>query len=327
MPWQCHHPTETPRAQWLGWLTEIAVPSPYLLPEWGLFWESVWPRSRAELWILADADGNMLAGIPLVRRRRIGWEMCYAQPMGTPCGPFRSRGRSSDDISVGDFMSAAIGPRTIEFAVHPDLLVGGNLDRWQRQDLRSEAWILRLDPAVNDNRRRYSESHRRNIDKGQRLNPRLAPLEREDDVSHFLTAWGGRSRPSRFVLNRTYAHALVRLFGPTGALRFHTAWMDLKPVAAVIFLVHGDVAVYVDGAFDRERASQGVGHFLFAETLNRLRAEGVRTVDLGGGPAGATAGGLAQFKRGWGAMSVERTTAVYRRPWYHTVRSLLRGGR
>jgi hypothetical protein len=325
MPWQCHHPTEIPRAQWLGWLTEIAVPSPYLLPEWGLFWESVWAHSQAELWVLADADGNLLAGIPLVRRRRLGWEMCYAQPMGTPCGPFRSRGRSSDDISVSDFLSAAIGSRTVEFAVHPDI-VGDSLDHWRKQILGSETWILSFEQSAGAARRGYSESHWRNIDKGQNLSPRLTSLKTDADVSQLMSAWVDPPHPSRFVLNRTYARALVRLFGPTGALRFHAAWMDSKPVAATIFLVHGDVAVYVDGAFDRERAFQGVGHFFFAETLNCLDAEGVRTVDLGGGPAGATAGGLAQFKRGWGGVPVKRTTAIYRRPWYHMARSLLRRG-
>ena len=34
-----------------------------------------------------------------------------------------------------------------------------------------------------------------------------------------------------------------------------------------------------------------------------------------------------QFKRGWGAQPVARTAAIYRRPWYDRVRTLIRHDR
>ncbi|MEW5700780.1 MAG: GNAT family N-acetyltransferase [Candidatus Zixiibacteriota bacterium] len=321
MHWECRHPKQIPREQWLDWLTATSDPSPYLLPEWGLFWEAIWPDARAEAWVLSDDTGRAHAVIPVTRRRRLGWEMCHAQPFGTPCGPLTPNGHAHGE-ELGGFMLAAIGPRTVEFACHPDL--GAPPGRWTKQTLRNDVWQLQLEGDISRPRRGYSESHRRNIRRGEELQPRLSDLESAADVTRLLSTWKDRGRPSRIVLVPQPAGAMMELFAPTGALRFRVAWVGDRPAAVAVFLVHRDHAVYVDGAFDREPRFQGVGHWLFAETLSALRREGVRVVNLGGGAAGDSGAGLAQFKHGWGAEPAAVHTAVYRRPWYHALHTLFR---
>ena len=327
MSWQRHHPADIPRSEWLNWLSGVAEPSPYLLPEWGVFWERVWPHGRAEVWIKKNAAGECEAALPLVRRRRLGLEMCYAQPMGTPSGPIIAPGTNQDDLDVNGAWHAIIGARTVEFVPSPDWM-GVSVDGWTRREVVSTAWMLDLpEPHGDDLPMRFSESHRRNIAHGRECYSTITEVRSAEDVASILSLWKAPVRPSRLVLNSYRARTLVDLFAPTGALRWRAAWTAGRPVAVVLFLVNRTQAVYIDGAFDRDRGVRGVGHCLFADTLTQLARDGVRAVDLGGGPGGGRHGGLDRFKAGWGARPISRMSAIYRRPLYHALRSVGRSFR
>ncbi|MBI3871617.1 MAG: GNAT family N-acetyltransferase [candidate division Zixibacteria bacterium] len=320
MSWQRRHPSEIPRDQWLGWLAQSPGVSPYLLPEWGLFWESVWPGSRAELWSRTGANGQITMAIPLVRRKRFGCEFCHAQPYGTPALLCPSGG----DTEAGrELLDRTLGPRVVELAATPDW-TGGRGPGWHHSTLTQRSWIIDLSHAEGAALESlFSGSHRRNIAKGRELSLRITSPANEFEVGRLPDTWSDWSRPQRFILKRHYASTLFRLFAPTGALCWRVAWVGDHPVSAVVFLIHGGVAVSLDTIVDREPKYRGAGHVLLADTLTHLRNEGVRTVDLGGVPGGAGNEGLQEFKSGWGATPRESMTGVHRRAWYHATRRLL----
>ena len=64
--------------------------------------------------------------------------------------------------------------------------------------------------------------------------------------------------------------------------------------------------------------------FLFAHVLRELSERKIGIVDLGSGPGGTNDPGLAQFKRGWGAVPKIYHAGFYRRRWYHVLRKIVR---
>ena len=322
MPWYRTSPRAFPRDRWCALLDQSGDPSPYLLPEWALMWESIWPYGTAELWLYSAAAADPIAGVPLVRRRRAGGELCFAQPGGTPSGPLGDRDALDRD-AYAELAAAVIGPRTVQLATSPDWQIVPP-DGWTGHSRQTTAWLVDLRrPPATDLHATFTPSHRRNIERGRDRAPRVAAVAQAADVDALNTAWRGATHTSRFVLDTRRGTALLTAFASTDALLWQTAWCDDCPAASVIFLRYRHCAVYVDGAVDRDPAYRGVGHYLFAEVLSQLNTQGVTTVDLGSGPGGATDPGLEQFKRGWGAAPDVRSEGVYRRRWYNTLRRVL----
>lgn len=286
--------------------------------EWGLYWEAVWPKSRAELWVAEDAEDRPLAAVPLVRRKRWGVDMCCSQPYGTPCGPL---GVSVSPEEIDALLSAIAGSRTVELAVSPDWW-GDRLTGWRGQSHQRQSWVLEL-PVGADLMTQISDSHRRNIARGEACAPAIAEPSSAAEVGVMIDAWQAPPQGSRLMLNRDRALIFHETFASTGAVLWKMAAVGSRPVAGYVFLHLGEQAVYVDGATVRGEDLQGIGHLLFAAMLEDLRRAGVRHVDLGSGPRGASDPGLEQFKRGWGARPEVRTEGIYRRPWYARLRRAL----
>jgi hypothetical protein len=330
MPWQRRHPSKIDRKLWMYWLGQMSEPSPYLLPEWALFWERVWPGSRAEMWLAGDlerADG----GVPLIRRRRFGLEWLFSQPYGTAGGWIGANpGVSTDgmpillDASWEEFLPSILGPRTVELTMtapaslrlHP---------KWCSQKLTCSSWVLdRRDACQSDILSDISDSHRRNIRQGLEHNPVIERITDAAAVAALQAQWMSRPKPaSRIALHRTLGPLLATLFSPAGALRWIVARVDGRPVATTAWLVLNQRAVSVDSAIDREARCRGVNHALFARLLQELYDEGVRDFDFGGGPAGESPAGLTEFKEGWGAKPVPRSEVRHRRNAYHRLRRIM----
>ena len=330
MPWQRRHPSNIDRALWLYWLDQMSDPSPYLLPEWALFWERVWTGSRAEIWLAGDlerADG----GVPLVRRRRLGMEWLFSLPYGTTggwIGP--TLGSSSDgspvllEASWQDFCPTVITRRTVEVAMTAPFLLSFP-QGWRSQQLTHSSWIIdRRGAGQADILSEVAESHRRNIEKGSQAQPELIEMKDPQAVAEMQSRFPAALRKnSRLALHPQRGPILASVLAPGGALRWLTARVNGQPVATTVWLTYKTTAAYVDGASIRDENATGVSHYLFATLLTRLHQEGVRFFDLGAGPRGETSEGLARFKEGWGAKPVERMERRYRHPTYHWLRRII----
>lgn len=75
--------------------------------------------------------------------------------------------------------------------------------------------------------------------------------------------------------------------------------LDRSPVAAMMFLRHGDAATYHVGWSDPLRRLPGAHNLLLWNAMTQLRATGVRRIDLGGVNTARSAG-VARFKIGTG---------------------------
>lgn len=329
MPWQRRHPSKIERTLWLYWLGQMPEPSPYLLPEWSLFWEQVWPGSRAEIWLAGDlerADG----GVPMVRRRRLGLEWLFSQPYGTAGGLIgASPGTDFDgrpillETSWEEFLPSVLSSGTVELTL-PAPGVPAHGAGWVSQQLEYSSWILDVRGRPADVLADVDDSHRRNIQDGVERSPRFERISDPGSVRLFQSHWVTRAKPpSRIVLNHTRGPLFASAFAKTGALWWYVAVVGERPVATTAWLVLNDRAVNVDNAIDRQADARGVNHALFAHLLQALHNEGVRFFDFGGGPGGKSTDGLMQFKQGWGAKPVARAESRYRRAFYDRVRRLL----
>jgi len=196
---------------------------------------------------------------------------------------------------------------------------------WKTTEIISPHWVLEtssLTAGALD--ASFSESHRRNIRKGEDLGAAIHSVGTSDDARDLIVAWSAsQTHPSRIVLDAEAGPLFAKVFQGNYAMVWRTALMGDRPLATCLWLVNGTVAVYVDGATSREKDAIGVNHFLFDRVLVELQSRGVTHFDFGAGPAGVTSEGLAQFKQGWGAHPVEHRELILQRPWYHALRKVM----
>ena len=322
--WRPSHPSDISPGQWRDWLGHSTRPSPYFLPEWGLYWERVWPNTQAEVWLRHTPD-HSVRGLIAVRRKRLGCEWVFAQPWGTPGGWLGGPPPNNEDADlIRNLLTAVENPKTVQVTLSLDT-AASEVSEWRLIQHETAAWILDLrgthDPELQLD---LSSAHRRNIAKGAQHEPVIMRVEDTDAIARLLATWTGKAgRESRIVLNQGHAPVFASMFLPTGALHWWIAYAGEKPVATTLWLALHDQAVYVDGAFDRDTLYAGINHHLFHQTLLELFRTGVRYFDFGAGPLGQTSAGLAQFKEGWGARPHPRLELIYRRPWYHRLRTLI----
>jgi hypothetical protein len=318
MLWQCRHPSEFPRDRWIAILDSTPEGSPYLLPEWSLFWEDVWPGGRAEVWCLQDGD-TVRAVVPLVRRTRYGFLWRHAQPYGTPCGPILLDKTALSADEWRTLSRTLISARCLECTItsgSPDL----DPTTW-KTELRQGNWVIRVaGKTMGELGRNFSGSHTRNIEKGEALGLRVSSPASVGELDLLRHAWRDQTRAPRFILHPRYGAALLARFAAIESLVWHLAWAGERPVAGVIFLVHRGQAVSVDTIVDRDPQFRGAGHWLMADTLRSLLDRGVKAIDLGGAPGGGPHDGLDEFKSGWGATHEEHLTHIYRHPLYSLLR-------
>lgn len=305
MAWRLCRPTDIPRNEWLARLDAVPNASPYLLPEWSQFWADVWPGARAEVY----DDGRCL--IPAVQRRRytLGW--CFAQPYGTDC--VIGDQSSIEWQSLLNLMSQS---RTVEIAISAD--VPTTLSGWRRTSLTQGNWVIKTaGKSFAELSEGFSGTNRRNTATGEKLSLRV---DQTTDADKLIQLWQDDKRQPRFMLNPSYAHALVNRFASVDALYWRTAWSGDRPVAGAVFLTHKNVAVMVDSIVDRESRFSGAGHFLVAQCLHALIDLGITRIDLGGVPGGSDHAGLDKYKSGWNATQETIHTTLHRRNWYAKLR-------
>jgi hypothetical protein len=320
--WSCRHPSSIPAEQWRRWLAPEHRPSPYLHPEWALFWERYWPHAHAEVWTPEEPD-LQACSLLAVRRRRWGHVWVFCQPFGT-CGGWLGGG--TDAASITSVSESLVPSLAQPPAVQVALTLGVTLPElpgWKSERTEATSWIIDLrGMSATDLPQGFSSSHRRNVTKGETHQPRIETVAGTEELSHLQAAWRGTSdHESRLVLNADAAAAFMAAFAQSDAVSWQTAWIGSRPVATYLWLILHDRAVYVDGAVDREAGSPGVSHFLFARMLTGLCDEGVRYFGLGAGPLGKTTEGLARFKEGWGAVPRPHRETVYRKPWLHWLKA------
>ncbi|MEO0379295.1 MAG: GNAT family N-acetyltransferase [Pseudomonadota bacterium] len=139
--------------------------------------------------------------------------------------------------------------------------------------------------------------------------------ERFDPERHgwLLAADLAQQRSKKF---RSLPHAVLGAYAkanPHDALVF-VGYKKRDPIAAMLFLVHGQVATYHLGWTGGAGRQAGAHHALLVHASDHLAAQGIVRLDLGGVDT-VNAPGLARFKIGTGATVRPLGGSWLRLPW------------
>src|SRR5579859_4786148 len=102
---------------------------------------------------------------------------------------------------------------------------------------------------------------------------------------------------------RIWFQNLIECFGP--ALQIYVAFAGRRPVAGMLTLRHKNTLVYKYGGSDARFNNLGSMHCLYWESIERAKALGLETLDLG--RSDTNQNGLITFKNRWGAAQSKLT--------------------
>lgn len=150
-------------------------------------------------------------------------------------------------------------------------------------------------------RARLHQKWRNRLLHAERLGLRVTDHPMKPDPSHWLFAAEAGQRRARGYRGWPEALTLAWLAANPRDSRLFTAWQGAEPVAAMLFLRHGEAATYHIG-HTKEQGRASSGHSLLLwQAMNWHARNGCQTLDLGLIDT-VTAPGLARFKLGSGAV-------------------------
>jgi hypothetical protein len=255
-----------------------------------------------EPWIFTLSEGERVAGVGagFLREARVGRSLVLV--LSTPLAgadafwpgveAFMRERRASGLIveSAGDGHPAV--PRL----------------RGERERLEATTYLIDL-PAF-DPRGSLATNHRRNVQRAVRAGVEL--LRRTDAEAAVAHAALVRASLSRIAARGEDAdgaptEAVLRTYLESGRAALFQAAVEGEVRSSDLVVRIGDAAYYLSGGTSPEGNKLGTAHFLMAQIIEHLKAEGARTLNLGY----PNAPGLARFKEGFGArpVPVERIEA------------------
>jgi CelD/BcsL family acetyltransferase involved in cellulose biosynthesis len=278
---------------------------PFHRPDWGRFVADCY-GFRAFVVALTGADGQLLAGLPLIETRsplrRRAW---IALPFTDVCGPLARPDGDPDAVErlVGALerarASAGVGRVEVRDALHGTAA-----------SPESAAVIhhLTLDPDPDQVARRFRSSIRQGIRAAEKAGVVVRRGDAESDLTrvfydlHLRT----RRRLGVPVQGRRFFRLLwERVLAPGGGFVLVASVAD-EPVAAAVFLTGGDTVVYKYGASDDRAWKARPNNALFRHAIDWACTNGYTTFDFG--RSDLESEGLRRFKNSWGA---EETPLVY----------------
>lgn len=286
-------PLRDPR--WLRFVCSTPGASAFHHPGWLSLVRSTYHYPLAAPCVL-EGD-QVVAGLPVARvTSRLTGRRLVSLPFSDACGPIV---RYDDGEARTELLRAVSAlrqreglPLEVRAAVE-DLPGGRVVPRFLQHTLEIPAEPGAIERTV------VRSSVRRAIAKARRTGLRAERRIDRDGLEAFY-ALHLRSRrrqgvpiqPKRFILG--LAALFAEGLGATVVVR-----EGERPVAAAVFLAFNGVLTYKYGASDERHLAARPNHLLFTEAIEWGRTRGLHTLDLG--RTSPDNGGLAAFKRTWGA--------------------------
>jgi peptidoglycan pentaglycine glycine transferase (the first glycine) len=291
----------TDRAAWHDIVQSLPAAHPLQSWVWGEF-KARWGWSMEPLALLGG-DGGYVAAALVLRRRlpRLPFSFLY-----TPKGPLFNYGDETRREHVLDALQALARREGAAFVkIDPDVARSRGVED-ERPDPNGEAWVRSL----------QARGWRFSNDQVQFRNTVLLDLTQDEDA--LLAAMKSKTRYNIRLAERK--EVVVRPVGPeafgTIAAMYATtaernefgirppayyldAWQSLydagmaqpflatyggKPLAAVIAVKYGDIALYMYGASAEEERNRMPAYPLQWEAIRWARAQGCRVYDFWGAP-------------------------------------------
>jgi CelD/BcsL family acetyltransferase involved in cellulose biosynthesis len=288
---------------------ELVARDPDALP----FHHPAWAQMLGECYgfstlglALADVDGRLVAGAPVVetrgvlRRRR--WISLPFTDLCPPLVPGDSGLQPRLEAEIEAARKEA-GVTSVELRAAPSsdnalALPAGFLH------------MLRLDQDPDETFTRLKPSVRNKIRSAERSGVSVARAEAEDDLTRtfYELHTATRRRLGVPVQPRRYFSLLWRRVVEPGLGFLLVAWADGRPVAAGVFLAWGSTVVYKYGASDPDALQLRPNNALLWHAISWASENGYSTFDFG--KTELANKGLREFKRAWGTDEAPLSYAV-----------------
>jgi hypothetical protein len=296
------HVSPVDTARWDLLVKRAAGASVFQTAEWAGLWTECWPGARFEA-LVVEEEGEYVAGIGAVVRRRGPFRTLDAMPFATYGGPLIRAGHPDPRG-----LATALLEGFARWCGGPFVLRGSMA--WYRGD--REAFPERLPPfesfthvlplssdyeAVAGG---FSPSTRRLVRQADESGLSIEAADALDKVHEFyelavetVRRRGGTPKPRPL-----YERIFERLV-PRGLARFHLVRREGQAVAGSLHLFHDGVATSWLPVSRESAWPLRPNNFLVAGLLETLCASGYTEYNFGASPPDAS--GLIRFKEGWGA--------------------------
>lgn len=274
-------------------------------PEAGPFHHPLWLELLGEQYrypmeavCVADADGELVAGIPIARvRSRLTGDRDVGLPFSDVCRPAIAHGAQD---GTGTVLARGLEAHRRRAGVDLELRAPFPELSGARRGRAFLQHTLALGADAGAVEARFSKSQiRRGIKRARREGVEIAFATDRAALDVFFHLHvrtrrhqGVPTQPKRFI------RGFERLFDSGLGWVAVARWRGL-PIAAAVFLSFNGTVVYKYGASDRRHLDKRPNNLLFGETIRRACEEGSHTLDFG--RTDLDNEGLAAFKRAWGS--------------------------
>jgi CelD/BcsL family acetyltransferase involved in cellulose biosynthesis len=242
-------------------------------------------------------EAGIEAALPLAHvSSRLTGSRLVSLPFSDVCSPVLSPTADLEALgTLGDAVAAHAADRGLELTVHgamPSIPGSFVSERFVRHEL-----ALPDDP--DEVERRASKSLRRGVAKARREGLRA---ERRTDAAALDAFYRLHLRTRQRLGVPTQPKRFIARFADLFAAGLGAVWLVLDgedPVAAAVFLVHGETVTYKYGASAAEALPKRPNNLLMLEAIRWSCLQGYRTFDFG--RTDLDNEGLRRFKCSWGA--------------------------
>jgi CelD/BcsL family acetyltransferase involved in cellulose biosynthesis len=293
-------------AQWARLAADAPGASIFHDPQWAALLHRQY-RYPVTVCGLADADGRLVAGLPIAEvRSRLTGRRLVALPFSDACPPLLAGDAPLGAAqALADALDVLRRRRGLPLEVRGGERLPGTLP-----GARFHRHVVPLEPDLDAVTGRFRRAQvlrgvRRALREGLTIEQRTdAPALAAFYRLHALTRarQGVPTQPRRFIMR--FADLFAARLGFVLLVRSGRA-----PLAAAVFLRHGDTLTYKYGASDPRALRVRPNNLLFMEAIRWACANGVRELDLGRTDLGQD--GLRAFKLAWGAVESELRYRIF----------------
>lgn len=242
-------------------------------------------------------EDGVEAALPLAHvSSRLTGKRLVSLPFSDVCSPLLSADAGLEALgTLGDAVAAHAAERGLELTVHgamPGIPGGFVSERFVRHEL-----ALPADP--DEAERNASKSLRRGVTKARREGLRA---ERRTDAEALDAFYRLHLRTRQRLGVPTQPKRFIGRFEDLFAAGLGAVWLVLdgdEPVAAAVFLTHGDTVTYKYGASAAEALPKRPNNLLMLEAIRWSCSQGYDKFDFG--RTDLDNDGLRRFKCSWGA--------------------------
>lgn len=309
-------------AEWNALVAEDPSATFFARSEWVELIAGVSPRSDP-LYLTAHDAGRLVAGLPAVRKRRLGLSTIESLPFGTYGGVVSAPGCPPEATAgiLRGYERIARGP--LVAAAHLMDLRGTapGLEGFRVRD--EGAQIVRLDRPFEEIWRGFRPSARNKIRKAKKAGVRVRRAAQADDYReyHSMLAklserWGD---PCPFDL--AFFLALSKLDPAT--VQMWVAELDGSIIGADLNFVQNGWIMNWGNVSRHEARRHAPNNLLHSAAIERGIEDGHRVYDLG---SSAGIPGVEAFKSAFGTERIALRLLSVEKPWYRCARRVARAG-